>query len=256
MYYRPYYARAVSNYRAGFPGGPKVYAPLGAVPNKLTADQIAVYLIDFRRTLSIIWPEIKKKTPQLSNDAKKAWNRVVWNLIDMELTFIAELSKEGVKAPDGRPLSEAFNADMLHKKLPVGDFAGVGLGVIPIITTACVGTGLLVGAYTAGVGGPLAYYACNILGIAIAGTILYKLSKVVINEILGSDIEKQKEGVDLFNRLVRDGLTPAEAAKFLVEQKKTSMPGWAKGMIAAGAVAGGLWVLWMVTPAVKTLVRR
>lgn len=206
--------------------------------DEITVDAAAETLYALHEQMARLWPAMKEKAQrgELSQAQMAVWNGAQWNLIDLELKLARRLVELGVQDSNGKPLRTPTVAD-LQQRLQIGRFAGIPNATLGIVQL------------------PLTLLIVAIFGTTVAGAGLIYAGAQFVKSFKAVDIEKAKVAGAIVD-CVASGKCSEETLIRLKDLKlqqddDSKLPGWAKAVIAVGAVAGGLILIVNVVPAIK-----
>lgn len=210
-----------------------------------TVDEALASLQRSRENLAAAWANIRAamaRGVRLPDADRCRWNALVREQVRGELEVLAFIAREDPDARfNGKTWGEAL--DDIRRALVLGDFAGV----------ECASEG---DARGAGLGEPvtislgLGIVIATIVAALTVAFVVYTRTQLAVHE---EQTARAKEATAAVVACLQRGGSSetcgriAEADPYRPPDTD-KLPGWAKGLIAAGVVAGGLIVLVQVLP--------
>lgn len=219
-------------------------APSAAVrtaSGDVTVGEAAERLLATRQVLASAWPVVKTKASSLTDGEKSVWNAVQAAQIDLELSLARRIVELGAKDDASKALVMP-SSDVLQKRLQAGRFAGIPnaeLGQAAQVVTV--------------LGLQLTTWIAIVFGILITGAGVAWLTTQLVKSFDAEDLARIEAGTELV-KCVASGQCPAGALQYIRDLKipePNTMPGWAKGVIAVGAVVAGVVLVVNLAPLLR-----
>jgi hypothetical protein len=208
---------------------------IGVGMGDLTIDAAAQQLLDIRTRMADAWPRIvaRAASSKLSRTEMAVWNGAQWTLTDMEIRLARRLAELDVKTEIGERF-KVPSAEELQLRLQVGRFAGVPNADFGLVA------------------GPILMWALTAMGVLLASAVAVWAGSQLVKSFSAEELSKLDVASKLVDCVSKGKCSPdqLQAIKDLnIEKPKpSSMPGWAKGIIAIGATAVGVIVAVNVMP--------